>query len=88
MMLGRVCWLRRGDGRAVRRIMAGIAATGMLVPLTVTGAAQAATVNPGTSAVSWRAICATTAAAVSANKACHGEPCRRGRRNCGAGPVR
>jgi hypothetical protein len=47
MMAWRVRWLRPGNGKAGRAVLA-IAAAGLLVPLTATGAAQAATAHPGT----------------------------------------
>ena len=48
MMAWRVRWLRRGNGTADRRMLAAIAAAGLLVPLAALGAAQAVTANPGT----------------------------------------
>jgi sugar lactone lactonase YvrE len=47
MMEWRMRWLGRGNGRAGRRLLAASMVAGLLVPLTATGAAQAAT-NPGT----------------------------------------
>ena len=47
MRARRVRWLRRGTSRTARPVLA-IAVAGLLVPLTATGAAQAATANPGT----------------------------------------
>jgi sugar lactone lactonase YvrE len=47
-MAWRVRWLRREDGRAVHRVLAAIVVAGVLVPMTATGTAVAATVSPGT----------------------------------------
>ena len=43
-----VRWLRRGNGKAGRRALSAVAAAGLVVSLAATGAAQAATTNPGT----------------------------------------